>query len=249
MEAIRIASVFIKQTSGRPVRQVPSIALHAGLGIEEDIHASPVSPRQVLVTRQEDLDELNILPGGLRENIVICGSTEKAFRPGALIAVNGVAIRLCFYCEACKRISDVVPNLAAVYRKRGILGMVQHGGIIHTGDAGHLVANRFPALPEEPVARFRMLLDKVPYGKVIDYQTMLLGMGVAPGYMRAMPQYIKTTDPHRHPLHRIVDSKKALIEKYIPDQRSRLLGEGIVFHGSDIVPGDFLWQPASLFAW
>jgi MOSC domain-containing protein YiiM len=62
--------------------------------------------------RQEDLFELSIKAGELRENIVIAGIDSNKFIPGAMIEFGvGAKIRLTFHCEPCKRIAHLVKSL------------------------------------------------------------------------------------------------------------------------------------------
>jgi MOSC domain-containing protein YiiM len=96
----------------------------AGYGIDRDIHAHPISPRQVLVVRQEDLVKLAIDPGELSENIVISGANLDRFAPGSMLEFpSGAAIRLTFHCEPCKKgVAHLVESLKSIESKRGILG-------------------------------------------------------------------------------------------------------------------------------
>src|SRR5258706_13685518 len=96
------------------------IELRAGYGIVGDINANCLSPRQVLVTRTEDLHHFGIEPGDLRENIVAAGIDAAGFVPGSRLDIGGVAIRLTFHCEPCKRIAHLVPSLKDILSRRGL---------------------------------------------------------------------------------------------------------------------------------
>lgn len=203
--------------------------LMTGYGILNDSNACPISPRQILITRKEDLDALDIRYGGLRENIILTGCPETLFRPGSLMVIGEVKIRLTFYCEPCKRIADEVPSMNAVLKRRGILGVIVHGGDIHVSAEVVVESGVYDPFSEIPYERFLLFARQLPKGKVITYKTVCKGMGVAESYIRAIPQYIAKaieTDP-AIPVHRIVNSTGNLIAEYIPQQQEMLEAEGI----------------------
>ena len=70
---MRINNLFIKTEKKRPLQARESLQFRTAHGIEGDVNAHGASPRQVLVTRVEDSEPLNIKPGQLRENIVTQG--------------------------------------------------------------------------------------------------------------------------------------------------------------------------------
>ena len=226
----RIAHLFLKKAAGKPRTPVLSVTGLRGYGLEGDLHASPISPRQVLVIRKEDLDELSIAYGALLENIIVEGIPANAFQPGALLTIGeNLQIRLTFHCEPCKKIADVVPSLKAVRGKRGILGVVLEDGKISVGDRATCMPGRFKPLSEIPFERFLEFIRQVPSGKVVTYKMVTQGMGVAAGYLRAIPKYIEKamlTDAET-PVHRIVDERGGTIQRQIPYQLEMLKQEGV----------------------
>ncbi|MBD2440952.1 MGMT family protein [Nostoc sp. FACHB-110] len=222
-----ILNLFVKQQHRAAMKEVKEFSLIKGHGIEEDINANPISPRQILVVRYEDISELGIPPGELRENIVIAGIQPENFAPGSLISFdNGAAIRLTFHCEPCKRIVHLVGSLKILQAKRGILGVVINSGKINVRNNVHIETDKFPALSESPYERFLDFILKVPAGKVVTYQQIIQGIGVDNSYLRAIPIYLKKTSADDYPIHRILDSKGYLI-KYVDNQLHKLESEGI----------------------
>src|SRR6266436_6594200 len=118
-----IVGLFFKPGSAAPMEEPTDGRLHleAGRGIVGDANANSLSPRQVLVTRYEDLRRFGISPGALRENIVVAGLDETLFAPGARLDIGQVSVRLTFHCEPCKRISHLVGSLKEILYRRGIL--------------------------------------------------------------------------------------------------------------------------------
>ncbi|MBE9209439.1 MGMT family protein [Nostoc sp. LEGE 06077] len=209
------------------MKEVETINLKIDHGLEGDINANPISPRQVLVVRYEDISDLGIPLGELRENIVIAGIQPENFAPGSLISFdNGAAIRLTFHCEPCKRIAHLVDSLKILQAKRGILGVVINSGIICIGNNVHIETDKFPALSENPYERFLDFIIKIPAGKVVTYQQIIQAIGVDNSYLRAIPNYLKKTSANDYPIHRILDSQGYLI-KYVSNQKNKLELEGI----------------------
>lgn len=233
-----ILHLFIKQKHGSLMRKVKELKLKMSHGIEGDINANPISPRQVLVVRNEDILDLAIPPGELRENIVITGIKSENFAPGALINFdNGAAIRLTFHCEPCKRIAHLVNSLKTIEYKRGILGIVINSGTICIGNNVQFQPDRFPRLSEKPYERFLDFIVKIPSGKVVTYKHILEAIGLDKSYMRAIPTYLKKTSADDYPIHRIVDSQGYLI-KYAPNQKRKLESESIeLLYELDLLSG------------
>lgn len=242
-----VQHLFTKPESGASMVPCEAIALKTNHGIDGDIHAHAISPRQVLVVREEDLQEFAIPPGALKENIVIRGLDAAAFSPGALLKTSsGAAIRLTFYCEPCKQIAHLVPALKAIAHKRGILGVVVADGILHVGDPIKLQPNAFPPLSEIPYERFLQFIQQIPSGKVVTYREAIAAIGVTQSYLRVLPTYLKKAVAAGYPAHRILDSKGHLVP-HLENQSEKLEAEGVVVTfckttGKKFVPTEpFLW--------
>ena len=236
-----ITHLFVKPARHRAVVAHDTLALTAGLGIVGDISAHKLSPRQVLVTLASQLAELKVAPGALSENLVLAGADSKDFRPGSAIVCGDVELRLTMYCEPCKQIAALVGNLAAVVERRGILGVVARGGMLHAGDAVTLIPGRYPPLPESVQQKFVEVVAAIPPGRVLRYRDVTLAIGVDDSFVRALPGYIKR---NLHvpdlPLHRIVNSCGQLLAT-LPQQARLLAAEGVPSNGAvDLTV--FLWQ-------
>lgn len=207
--------------------EVTKLNLKAGYGIEGDINAKPISPRQILIVRYEDILSLSITPGELRENIVIKNIQHEHFLPGSMIFCDsGAAIRLTFYCEPCKRVAHLVDSLKMIAGKRGILGVVIQPGQIELGSNFRIENHKYPPLPEKAYERFLYFVAKIPKGKVVTYKQIIDGIGVDNSYMRAIPTYLKKTSAVDYPLHRILDSSGSVIP-YVQEQKEKLEAEGV----------------------
>ncbi len=222
-EVGEITNLFVKTRHGAPMTSRQTMTLQVGHGIEVDINAQAMSPRQILLVRQEDIDALNITPGDLRENIVVSGLSAELFVPGAVFRPGNTAqIRATFFCEACKRIAHAVPSFESIAEKRGILGVVVSNGSLEIGARVTVSQGEFPPLSAIPYHRFLDFVARIPTGRVVTYRQIIIGMGVTESYMRAIPTYIKRTSAEHYPLHRILATTGKLIP-YAPNQQ-RLLG-------------------------
>jgi alkylated DNA nucleotide flippase Atl1 len=223
----QITHLFIKPGNGTGMLPCSSLQVKVGLGIDGDVNAQAMSPRQLLLVRQEDLDAFAIPPGALRENITVAGLPSDSVTPGALLVIgNQVKIRATFQCEACKRIAHVVSSLKSIEDKRGLLGVVLSDGLIQIGDRVTAQPQQFLPLSSVPYRRFLDFVAKIPSGKVVTYRQVVVGMGVAESYMRAIPMYIQRTSSEMYPLHRILDSEGKVIS-HVYNQQVRLASEGI----------------------
>lgn len=223
-----IKGLFIKVRKGQPMQAVPSFVLKKGHGIIGDVNANGISPRQILVTRLEEIDEFKIDAGAIRENITTKGIPLPLFQPGNVLSIGEAKIRLTFHCEPCKRIAHLVKP-SQIMGKRGLLGVILNGGEINMEQPVNVSEKQYPPMSEKPYDRFLDFVQEIPKGKVITYREVTIGMGVADSYMRAVPTYIKKT-PEKYPVHRIVDTNGNLVENYVPYQRQLLESENIEIH-------------------
>lgn len=225
-----VENLFLKVRRGEATRELDqgeALACLAGLGIAGDIHANRLSPRQILVTLQSELDDLSICAGALHENMIISTALAKHFRPGtAIVTSGGVEIKLTMYCEPCKRIEGLVPDLRALIERRGILGYIVRGGHIRRGDAIELIPDRYSALPESVNQKFLDFVQTIPAGRVVRLLDVTIAIGVADSFVRAMPGYIRRNLQRQIPVHRIVNARGKLLD-FIPDQARKLMAEGV----------------------
>lgn len=242
-----ITHLFLKPDHRSPMQPVRQLALKAGHGVMDDINAIPISPRQILLVRLEDLNELAIAPGALRENVVLSSLPAALWRPGARLQFqSGPTVRLTFYCEPCKRIQHLVKSGQSLITKRGILGVVLATGTISIHDRGQVQPDAFPALPELPFERFLGLLAQVPPGQVITYKTIIQGIGVADSYYRAIPKYLQKAAQLGYPSHRVLTSAGGL-GRSGPAQAKLLRAEGIEVSQAAVNLERYLWADDQIY--
>ncbi len=238
----RVEQLFIKVRRGEAMVECDALDCETALGVDGDVHANRLSPRQILVTLRSELDALALAPGVLFENMVISMADAAHFKPGAAIVTDGgVEIRLTMFCEPCKRIARVVPNLGAMINRRGVLGAIVRGGQIRRGDAVTVMPARYAALPESPAQKFRDFVSTIPAGKVVRYFDVAVAMGVDQSFIRALPGYIRRNMMDQLPVHRIVNAQGMLLD-FVHGQQARLVDEGVRVTSGSVDLHAFLWK-------
>ncbi|MGV3526434.1 MAG: MOSC domain-containing protein [Candidatus Sericytochromatia bacterium] len=210
------------------------------------MHADPWSPRQVLVTRFEDLQTFGLAPGELRENLVLGGLSEALFASGNCLQIGPeAALRLTFHCEPCAQIADRV-SLKAIVKRRGMLAVVVHSGLVQVGDPVVVTPRAYAPVSDLPVQRCVQALRQVPAGRVATSVQILRVMGVQTSYARALPGYLRQAPPGT-PLHRLVDVRGRLLEAHLPEQARLLAAEGVALTQGQVSLAHYGWQPSALY--
>lgn len=237
----KVEQLFVKTRHGKPMTAADSLTLVAGLGIEGDVNAHRLSPRQVLVTIASELEALALPTNALRENLVIATDAPDNFKPGsALTSAGGLEIRLTMHCEPCKQLLPLVGNLAGMIARRGILGVVVSGGQLQRDEVLALIPGRYPALPESVYQKFLDFVATIPRGRVVRYADVAMAIGADNSFVRAIPGYIKRSLGAGLPLHRIVSARGQLLAT-LPGQAEMLSAEGVPSTGAVDLKA-CLWQ-------
>lgn len=250
-----ITNLFVKPKHGLAMVEREAIAIASGSGIDGDINTNPISPRQILVARYEDLQSFSIQPSELRENIVVRGIDRQLFTSGTVLkTMGGAAMRLTFHCEPCKRIAHLVDSLKCIEGRRGMLAVAIADGVLKVGDRLYIEPNVFPPLSEIPYERFLDFVAKIPMGKVVTYRQIVSGIGVLDGHFRAIPNYLKKAAIAGYPVHRILDSK-GFLTAHVEAQREKLEAEGVLVAEDLSLSGDkpyvslesYLWEDPTIY--
>lgn len=197
-------------------------------GLVGDCHARPLGPRQVLLVRQEDLDELGVGAWQIRANISIEGIDPSGLESGRVIEVGSSRIRLTHPCEVCSVLRQYVSR--EVFRRlpgrRGSLGVVLASGQISIGDPVLLREDRYPTVPEQTFERLAWVVAQIPNGQVTDYGSLMTLFGGSKSYFRVLPTYLRRAASEGLPAHRVLNSRGMLIEQHLTGQGALLRREG-----------------------
>lgn len=179
--------------SGRAARpaSAASLLVRAGAGIDGDLHADPLSPRQLLLAGAGAYAAFALAPRALAENLLIEAETAHLVSGTVLQVGSEVRLRMMFQCEACGQL-DLQQNALArrLGARRGMLARVLVGGTIRRGDRVRDLGVLEQPWPDDWRARVRRVLDAVPQEMVIDYRRLARLAGVQSSYCRAFPRLL-----------------------------------------------------------
>jgi MOSC domain-containing protein YiiM len=125
----------------KPMQMVEEAEAIPNLGLKNDKHALPDSSRQVLLIEKETLDELQILPGEVKENITTTGmDLMRLQHRDRLMIGDSVILEVTKACSPCSRMEEIRPGLKLqLAGRRGMLTRVIHGGIVRRGSTIQLI--------------------------------------------------------------------------------------------------------------
>ncbi len=223
------------------MRPVETLELRRGYGVVGDANAAVGSPRQILIVDAVTLNQFDLMPGQLRENVVL-ESTPQPLRSGQVLQLGSEAfIRLTIPCEPCAYLNQIRPGLAKqIQHHRGFLGIVIRSGNVTVGDVAALTPYQFPVIPETTRGKFDQFVARIPPGKVVSTTHLLLALGLTQSYYRTFPALLKKS-PTDLPVHRVVAADGSLITKHMPDQYEALQNEGVKVVDNRVSP-DHFWE-------
>lgn len=167
----------VRAVSRNPVHQlgkhpVAAIRLLAGLGVEGDCHAGttvqhrsrdPALPnlRQVHLLQGELLDELELAPGQMGENVTTRGLDLLALPRGTRLQLGQALVEVTGLRNPCRQLDALRPGLMAavldrdgegnLVRRAGVMAVVLAGGLVREGDPIEVQLPEGPPQKLEPV--------------------------------------------------------------------------------------------------
>ena len=130
----RVRALFIKREKGE--RPIPLDAVDAiSGGFAGDHYASPGKRRQILLMSGSVMDELQIMPGGIYENVVVDGIDVMTLREGQQLRLGDALVSVTIPCEPCIQMERVRPGLReALQNRRGMFVKVVSPGLVRISD-------------------------------------------------------------------------------------------------------------------
>jgi MOSC domain-containing protein YiiM len=117
------------------MEELPEVLLADNSGFRGCAHASPDSPRQVLLVDSETLEAMNLSPGIIRENITTRGLNVNGLEIGQKLRIGEAHLEVSAVCTPCDQLEKIRPGLRReIWGRRGMLCRVIEGGMIRRGD-------------------------------------------------------------------------------------------------------------------
>ena len=130
----RVRALLVKPQKGsKPVlkdsvRATPS-------GFDGDHHTGVSKRRQILLLSGAVVDEFNLNPGDIYENVIVDGFDVMQLREGQQVRLGDALVTVTVPCEPCSRMDRVRPGLQdALADRRGIFVKVLEPGMVRIGD-------------------------------------------------------------------------------------------------------------------
>ena len=136
MQQGTIVNLHLAQQPRSPATAVQDANVISGQGLEGDRFCREGHLRQVLLMDKETLDELELTPGQIKENITTTGLDLSRAREGQLFFLgDSVPMEIVGPCIPCHKMDAIRAGLRErLNGRRGVLTMVINGGPIKVGD-------------------------------------------------------------------------------------------------------------------
>ena len=133
----RIINLHIARHSGTPSDPVQQATAITAMGLEGDRSCREGNVRQVLFMDKETLDELELEPGLIKENITTTGLDLSQTKAGQVFFIgNDVTMEIVGECEPCGKMDAIRHGLQErLNHRRGMLATVINGGSFKVGDS------------------------------------------------------------------------------------------------------------------
>ena len=137
MQQGSIVNIHIARVKGTPSDPVQEANAISGMGLEGDRSCEKRNMRQVLLVDKETLDEFELKPGQIKENITTTGVDMSQTEPGQVFFIGDhVTMEIVGECEPCGKMNALQPGLLdKINHRRGMLAMVINGGSFKVGDS------------------------------------------------------------------------------------------------------------------
>lgn len=136
-----VLRLYLCPVLGQPVREVAEAKALADWGLDGCAHARRGSKRQVLLMDAETLEEMDLHPGQVKENVLTRGLSLRSLQRGQRLRIGAALLEVTMPCTPCNLIESIRPGLEAQMRgKRGMLCRVLEGGLMRPGDSIEVLA-------------------------------------------------------------------------------------------------------------
>ncbi len=114
--------------------EVTAVTAISDKGFEGDISFGRPT-RQVLLIDLETLNEYDIRPGDVRENVTLEGFELSGLSPNDELTIGGALLTVTGDCEPCSKLDELQAGLSsAIQGRRGVFARVVNSGEVRIHD-------------------------------------------------------------------------------------------------------------------
>jgi MOSC domain-containing protein YiiM len=191
-----VQQLYIRDRQSAKPRPVAEALAITDAGLQDDRHANPLSPRQLLIAGADTYRDLHLPAAVLRENLLIDFPTTQLSSGSLLRVGQELVLWITFQCEPCALLDRRQPGVVkALGGRRGVLARVLRGGSVRIGDPVSHLASSIPPMSDAWQDRVVQVMRHVPHGKVLEYGQLADLAGVAKSYCRAFPRLLANRCP------------------------------------------------------
>jgi MOSC domain-containing protein YiiM len=130
-----VRALFVKREKGGESIALPEVQAVTG-GFAGDYHTGSSTRRQILLMSGSIMDELNLQPGAIYENVVVDGIDVMALKEGQQLQIGEALVSVTIPCEPCVQMDRVRRGLqGALQDRRGIFVKVVTPGLVRISDS------------------------------------------------------------------------------------------------------------------
>ena len=130
-----VRALFVKREKGGESIALPEVQAVTG-GFAGDYHTGSSTRRQILLMSGSIMDELNLQPGAIYENVVVDGIDVMALKEGQQLQIGEALVSVTIPCEPCIQMDRVRRGLqGALQDRRGIFVKVVTPGLVRISDS------------------------------------------------------------------------------------------------------------------
>jgi|SRR2546425_4180358 len=129
-----VRALLVKSGKGVKSASRDSVLVTAS-GFEGDHHTGVSRRRQILLISGSVLDQFELEPGDIDENVVIDGLDVMLLQEGHQLRLGGALVAVTVPCEPCVQMDRLRPGLKqALKDRRGMFVKVLEPGVVRIGD-------------------------------------------------------------------------------------------------------------------
>jgi MOSC domain-containing protein YiiM len=129
-----VRALFVNPDKGATPVSMASVQVKP-MGFDGDYHTGHTKQRQVLLMSGTILDELQLAPGSICENVVIDGLDVISLTRGQQLRMGDALFEVTMPCESCRQMERIRLGLKTVLMdRRGMFVRVLSPGVIRVGD-------------------------------------------------------------------------------------------------------------------